>query len=151
MTAPTVAPGWYHDGVTFGSLRWFDGAQWTEHVTPDISAGAAAPVVGGWNPGYHPMYLRPEDAAPEANGPDSAMHWVVPVGRSWQAILAGYLGLFSLGLWAIGPVSIGFGIWALVRASRGGHGRGRAITGIVGGVLGTAFMVLFLISEARLG
>lgn len=77
------------------------------------------------------------------NGPSTAMHWMLPVGRSWQSVTAGYLGLFSLAIWVLGPVSIGVGIWALVRANHGGHGRGRAITGIVGGLLGTVILVAF--------
>ncbi|MFI2753905.1 DUF2510 domain-containing protein [Cellulomonas sp. P22] len=78
------------------------------------------------------------------HGPSSAMHWMLPVGRSWQSVTAGYLGLFSLAIWVLGPVSIGIGVWALARAKQGGHGRGRAITGIVCGLLGTTLMVWFV-------
>jgi len=76
-----------------------------------------------------------------------AMHWILPVGRSWQSIVAGYLGLIALGVWALGPVAVGFGIWALRVASGGGHGRGRAWFGIIGGLLGTVFLVWFLASR----
>jgi hypothetical protein len=51
----TTPPGWYDDGR--GALRWWDGAQWTEHVqTPDpepavdeqpASAGAEQPTTPG--------------------------------------------------------------------------------------------------------
>ena len=63
-------PGWYPDGVTPDSVRWFDGLRWTEHVRP-ASFGSDL-------------------------GPSSAVHWLVPVGRSWQSITAGYLGLLGL-------------------------------------------------------
>ena len=69
------------------------------------------------------------------------MHWILPTGRSWQSITAGYLGLIGLMLMPLAPLAILFGIWGLVRARRGGHGTGRSIFGIITGVLGTALMI----------
>ena len=83
------------------------------------------------------------------SGPKDAVHWMLPVGRSWQSITAGYVGLLSLGIWALGPVAIWLGIWAIRKARTGGHGRGRAVFAIVTGTLGTLFMALFLVSNAR--
>src|SRR5450830_2068914 len=83
------------------------------------------------------------------SGPKDAVHWMLPVGRSWQSITAGYVGLLSLGIWALGPVAIWLGIWAIRKARTGGHGRGRAVFAIVTGTLGTLFMALFLVMNAR--
>jgi len=62
---------------------------------------------------------------------------VLPVGRSVASIVAGYLGLMS---WAIlpAPFAVIVGVFALWDLKRRPHllGRGRAIVGIVGGVLG---------------
>ncbi|RMI13907.1 hypothetical protein EBM89_02750 [Cellulomonas triticagri] len=70
---------------------------------------------------------------------------MVPIGRSWQSIVAGYLGLLSLLIWVLGPVAIGFALAAFRAAGRGGHGRGRAVMGLLGGTLGTAIGVLVLL------
>jgi hypothetical protein len=75
------------------------------------------------------------------------MHWVLPVGRSWQSVLAGYLGLLSLVIWVLAPFSVGFGTWALLRARVGGHGTGRAVTGVVGGVVGLVLGIAFLVAR----
>ncbi|WP_305790055.1 DUF4190 domain-containing protein [Symbioplanes lichenis] len=79
------------------------------------------------------------------SSPKDAAHWLVPTGRSWQSIVAGYLGLVTLVIWILGPVATAIGIWALRRAAREGtHGGGRAIFGIVAGALSTTLLVAVL-------
>lgn len=74
--------------------------------------------------------------------PASAGHWLVPTGRSWQAIAAGYVALFAIVIWPLGPVALGLGIWALRQASRQrSHGRGRAVFAVVVGVLATVMLI----------
>jgi hypothetical protein len=70
--------------------------------------------------------------------PRSIVHWLVPVGRSWQSIVAGYLGLFGLLIWPLAPIAVALGIWAIQRGAHGGHGRGRAVFAVVTGLVGTA-------------
>jgi hypothetical protein len=113
---------WYPDTQIPGTFRWFDGAQWTHHTSsPQQPAGAH---------------------------PSDVTHWLLPVGRSWQSIAAGYLGLLSFVVLFLGPVAFGFGIWALRLAGRTGtRGRGRSVFGIVGGAFGTLLLV-FLIAKA---
>lgn len=86
-----------------------------------------------------------QGAAPADLGPSNATHWLLPVGRSWQSLLAGYVGLACL-LFAmagyvgviVGLLTIGLGVWALVVARKGGHGSGRAIFAIIAGVIAIA-------------
>jgi len=75
---------------------------------------------------------------------DSALlRMVVPIGRSWLAIAAGYLGLFAIVL-IPAPLALSVGVLAVLDLRRHPqkHGMGRAIFGIVMGVLGTAGLVL---------
>lgn len=89
----------------------------------------------------------PPPAGPPAMKPfieDSALlRMVVPIGRSWLAIAAGYLGLFAIVL-VPAPLALIVGVLAVLDLRRHPqkHGMGRAVFGIVMGVLGTAGLVL---------
>ena len=156
MRCMTVAPGWYPDGVTPGVERWFDGTTWHE-VTRPVAPPTTGQPYASWGQAYGPTGQSsppagqwpagPPSGQPEswfALGPQDAAHWLVPVGRSWQSITAGYLGLFGLFLFVTAPLAVWLGIWALQVAKRGGHGRGRAWFGIVTGVIGTGLGIWVL-------
>ena len=98
---------------------------------------------GGW--GAAQVAGRSELEQRPGADPHNPLHWVVPLGRSWQSIVAGYLGLIGLLVWPLAPLAVGLGVWAMVRARSGGHGRGRAVFAIIAGVLGTALGVLVLL------
>ena len=83
-------------------------------------------------------------APPQALEDSAAIRALIPVGRTWQAIVAGYLGLVAIFIVFLGPVAIGFGVWGL---RLGGHGKGRSVFGIVAGVWGT-FWTLYLLTKA---
>jgi hypothetical protein len=134
--------GWYQDPAGPASLRYFDGSQWTKQTSPVQSAPPAP-----WN---QPIYQVP--VTPVGSDPRDAMHWMLPIGRTGQSIAAGYLGLFGLLIWPLAPFAIGFGIWALAASKRTGlHGRGRAIFGIITGVVGALIGAVVLVSTALSG
>lgn len=63
-------PGWYPDSVTPGQQRYWDGAQWTEHVAPLPPAAQPhqpAPYYGYGAPGYAPTYAQPHVTGPYAH------------------------------------------------------------------------------------
>ena len=103
---------------------------------PALSAGQVYP------PGY-----GYQTAAGTGFGerPSDAVSWLLPTGRTWQSIVAGYAGLVALFFWPLGPVAIGLGAWSLVKLHRTGeHGHGRAAFAIAAGLLGTAMTVWVL-------
>lgn len=132
----TTAPGWYDDPADPSLARYWDGTGWTANTVARHPGATPAPL--------------------DQHGPNSATHWLAPVGRSWQSIAAGYLGLVCLVAWLLGPVGVivggvtlWFGVWGLRRARTGGHGRGRSIFGIIAGsvsaLVGAAATVLLLV------
>lgn len=135
---PSAAPGWYSDPQTPGTLRYFDGSSWTQHVAP--AAAAATTVVAGLPAAFagQPRLGPPRVGA----DPSDPVHWLLPTGRTWQSIAAGYVALLAMFLWFLGPVAVGLGIWALTASRKSGaHGRGRAIFAVVVGTLATFIMV----------
>ncbi len=156
LASPPVG-GWAPDGGSaIGTPTPAGGsAQWQPSPTPFAppagpEAWAGQPG-GGSGPAPQPFvqWPTPTSAASAGSDPHDAMHWIVPVGRSWQSIASGYLGLIGLVLWLVAPVAVWFGIWALRRARDGGHGRGRAIFGIVTGLIGMAIGVSFVLASMR--
>jgi hypothetical protein len=85
-------------------------------------------------------YPRPPNNSVPAN--DDPLRFVIPVNPSVWAIAAGYLGLFSV-LCVFAPFSLIAGILALkdLKANPNKTGRGRALFGIIMGVIGTGTMI----------
>jgi hypothetical protein len=89
----------------------------------------------------------PGQAPPQAKSqPDALMRMILPVGRSGYAIAAGYLGLFSV-LFVFAPFSILFGVLAIsdIKKHPDKLGKGRAIFGIVMGVIFTIGLIFVVI------
>ena len=91
------------------------------------------PAQGGANPGTD----------------DAVMRMVIPIGRSWVAIVAGYLGLFSL-LLLPAPLALIAGVLAILHIKRnpGKLGMGRAVFAIATGTIGTGILLTIAIASA---
>lgn len=77
---------------------------------------------------------------------DPAMRILLPVGRSGYAIIAGYLGLFSLIVFPA-PLALIFGLLALrdIKQHPDKGGKGRAIFGVVMGAIFTLVLLTFIL------
>jgi hypothetical protein len=133
MSTPTPLPpaGWYPDPAQPAvNLRYFDGYQWTGQVA--LRQGSPPPA--GQGEGF-------------GASPSDPVHWLLPTGRSGWSIAAGYVALFALLIWPLGPVALLLGFKGLRVAERdGSHGRGRAIFAIVVGALSTIALGVLLIN-----
>lgn len=78
--------------------------------------------------------------------PSDPLHWVLPLGRTWQSVAAGYVALVALVVWPLGPLAVALGVTGIQAARRTGrHGRGRAWFAVVVGVLSTVAMLGLLV------
>lgn len=96
-----------------------------------------------------PMAAPVQQAVPQGPSLEEspAMRMLLPVGRSGWAIAAGYLGLFSLVL-VFAPFAIVCSVLAIFDLKRNPKkcGMGRAIFGLVMGVLGTFGLLALMVS-----
>jgi hypothetical protein len=140
-TTPAPPPGWYQDPSSPTLLRFFDGAAWTEHTAPQPGPPQMA---------YGQHVVPPPRTSGTGAHPNDAVHWLVPTGRTWQSIVAGYVALFAIVAWVLGPVALLFGVWALRASAQGGaHGRGRALFAIVVGALSSLALLVAAVAWAR--
>ena len=101
---------------------------------------------------YQPPALPEQSNPPQYSerqqslGDHAGVRMLLPVGRSGWAIAAGYLGLFGLIIFPA-PLALIVSIIAIldIRKSRNTakpkHGMGRAIFGLVVGIVGTLILV----------
>lgn len=122
------------------TLVWREGLpQWTpartfpELIPPGVSLPLPMPETAlpyATPPGY--------SGSPKSIGDDAGIRMLIPVGRSGWAIAAGYCGLFAL-IPLFAPIALIVSIIALIHLKKRPelHGKGRAIFGLVMGVLFT--------------
>lgn len=79
---------------------------------------------------------------------DPVIRMILPVGRSGWAIAAGYMGLFAV-LLVPAPLALILGIVALndIKNNPKKLGKGRAIFGLVMGILGTVLLVWMIVAS----
>ena len=106
-------------------------------VPQPVAVPMSAPRLAAPRPAAQPVASAPV-------GPVEKHGMVIYPPSPWQAVLGMWVGIAAIAAWVLGPVALGLGIWTLQLASKGGHGKARPITAIIGGTLGTALGVLFL-------
>lgn len=123
-------------------LAWFEGAAaWMPLPTV---LGMRQSGIGMMTPPPSPMMVESDRM-----GDHMGMRMLLPVGRSGWAIAAGYLGLFAV-LAVPAPFALLTSILAIreIRRSRNSpkklHGMGRAVFGLIMGILGTLFLGFIL-------
>jgi hypothetical protein len=121
---------------------------------PDAYVGQSGPCAGC---GGTITIPRSANAGPFAPGPvrppsigdDPTMRMLLPVGRSGLAIAAGYAGLLSL-MPLFAPIAIilgGLAIWD-IRTHPGKRGMGRAIFGLVMGIVMICVLIVLIIAAS---
>lgn len=115
-------------------------------LLPDSPLGAGANFDNAYR---SPAEFPPDPNQPKSLGDDAAMRMLLPVGRSLWAIAAGYLGLFSV-LFCPAPFALLVSLIAIwdIRTHPEKHGLGRAIFGLVMGLLGSAVIALVVVVTA---
>ena len=86
-------------------------------------------------------------SGPHDLGEDPLVRMLLPVGRSGLAIAAGYAGLFAV-LCFPAPIALVLGILAIrdLRKHPEKHGMGRAVFGLVSGIIFTLVMLTALVA-----
>jgi hypothetical protein len=119
-------------------------------------SGAIAPNDLVWAEGWNTWRiaqavpgLMPPVIPSKSMGSDPAMRLLLPVGRSFWAIAAGYFGLLSI-LLIFAPFALVTGVLAIldIRKNPEKHGMGRAIFGIIMGALFSLILLFALLNKS---
>lgn len=103
----------------------------------------------------NPPPLPSQNSTPRGHtsiGDDPGIRALIPIGRTGWSIAAGYLGLFSL-IILPGPIALIISLIAIFdirKAKKQGvvkRGMGRAVFGLIMGLIATALLVVFIIAS----
>lgn len=116
-------------------------------IQPDSPFGAGTNFDNAYR---SPANYPPDPYESKSLGDDAAMRLLLPVGRTFWAIAAGYFGLFSL-MCLPAPIAIVLGLIAIwdIRTHPEKHGLGRAIFGFMMGLACTIGFIAFFASLGR--
>ncbi len=112
--------------------------QYVGQSGPCASCGQTVTIL---RPGVVPLTPLP------SLGENAGIRLLLPVGRSFWAIAAGYAGLFAV-LCIPAPIALILGIIAIgdIKRHPDRHGMGRAVFGIVMGVLFTIGLIFLIVA-----
>jgi len=120
-------------------------------LVPEQYIGQSGPCVGCGRTVtvYVPGMPPPRGPAYEPIGENAVIRMLIPVGRSGWAIAAGYAGLFAM-LFFPAPIALVLGIIAIrdIKKHPKRHGMGRAVFGLVMGILFTIALGFALVAGA---
>jgi hypothetical protein len=123
---------------------------------PDEYAGQSGPCAGCGQtitvpPPAHAAPFTPGAARAPSIGDDPAIRMLLPVGRSGLSIAAGYAGLLSL-FPLFAPIAVLLGALAIydLKKNPKKRGMGRAIFGLVMGIVCTLLAIVGLLALAQL-
>lgn len=150
MTDPTTAPaGWYDDGR--GSLRYWDGTQWTEHTAPLArTADQTATAQYAATPASDHYATQPYDVPPSATKPTSEPSGPNVLGI--VALVAAVVGFVfacipfvQVVAWILLPVALVLAIVALFLEGGKWPAIAALIVSVVGAIVGAvvAAVVVF--------
>lgn len=119
-----------------------------ESKVDDLQAKSIPPVMANYSvPPQMQQYPRGQQAVAPNEDP---MRFLIPVHPSIWAVVAGYVGLFSV-LMVPAPFAFILGIVALrdIKKNPTKTGRGRAIFGIIIGTVFTIFFAVVILNALR--
>lgn len=93
--AQQITAGWYPDPAGSGGQRWWDGAGWTQHVTPPPAPAAVQPLAqyAAQAPAYRAEALGADPQVPEST--PTATVWV------WLLVFVPLVSLVPLFFWDV--------------------------------------------------
>lgn len=134
QSPPLFPAGWYPDTAMPGYLRWWDGAQWTNHTSPMGASTTPARI-----PSAPAVPVFATGASNQKRNPHSRS---MAIASLVVAMAGGLLATVAL---VTGPLAIAFGCISISQARAHGERKTMATWGIVIGGLTILYAVKLIL------